>query len=45
MYIQAGMQAGQFKPVVDRILAVKQIVEVHHYMEFNQQMGRTVVTL
>jgi hypothetical protein len=35
-YIQAGIQEGQFKPVVDRTFLVEQIVEAYRYMESNQ---------
>jgi NADPH:quinone reductase-like Zn-dependent oxidoreductase len=39
-YIHAGIQDGQFKPVVDRTFLFEQIVEAYRYMESNQQMSR-----
>jgi len=38
-YIQAGIQEGQFKPVVERTFLLEQIVEAYRYMESNQQMN------
>jgi hypothetical protein len=39
-YIQAGIQEGQFKPVVERTFLLEQIVEAYRYMKSNQQMSR-----
>ena len=35
--------AGDFKPRVDRVFPLAQIVEAHRYMESNQQIGKIVV--
>jgi NADPH:quinone reductase-like Zn-dependent oxidoreductase len=34
-----------FKPRIDRVFPLAQIVEVHRYMESNEQIGKIVVTV
>jgi NADPH:quinone reductase-like Zn-dependent oxidoreductase len=42
-YILSRLESGVFKPVVDRIFKLDDIVEAHEYMESNQQSGKIVV--
>jgi NADPH:quinone reductase-like Zn-dependent oxidoreductase len=37
------IEAGDFKPLIDRVFPFDQIVEAHRYMESNQQIGKIVV--
>jgi len=39
------INAGKFKPRVDRVFPLSQIVEAHRYMESNEQIGKIVVTV
>jgi NADPH:quinone reductase-like Zn-dependent oxidoreductase len=42
-YVFDHVSAGNFKPRVDRVFPLAQIVEAHRYMESNQQIGKIVV--
>lgn len=42
-YILSRLESGVFKPVVDRVFKLDDIVEAHEYMESNQQSGKIVV--
>jgi len=44
-YVFDHVQAGHFKPRIDRVFPFAEIVEAHRYMESNQQIGKIVVTL
>jgi NADPH:quinone reductase-like Zn-dependent oxidoreductase len=44
-YVFDHVEAGHFKPRIDRVFALAQIVEAHRYMESNQQIGKIVVTV
>jgi NADPH:quinone reductase-like Zn-dependent oxidoreductase len=44
-YVFDHLQAGHFKPLVDKTFPLSQIVEAHRYMESNQQIGKIVVTV
>ena len=44
-YVFDHLQAGDFKPKVDRTFKLSEIVEAHRYMESNQQIGKIVVTV
>lgn len=44
-YLEEGVRAGNIKPVIDRTFTFDRIVEAHHYLESNQQLGRIVVTV
>jgi NADPH:quinone reductase-like Zn-dependent oxidoreductase len=39
------VNAGAFKPRIDRVFPFAQIVEAHRYMESNEQIGKIVVTV
>jgi NADPH:quinone reductase-like Zn-dependent oxidoreductase len=43
-YVFDHLAAGNFKPRVDKVFPLEQIVEAHRYMESNQQIGKIVVT-
>jgi NADPH:quinone reductase-like Zn-dependent oxidoreductase len=42
-YVFDRVRAGDFKPRIDRVFPLAQIVEAHRYMESNQQIGKIVV--
>jgi NADPH:quinone reductase-like Zn-dependent oxidoreductase len=42
-YVYDHIEAGDFKPLIDRVFPLDQIVEAHRYMESNQQIGKIVV--
>ena len=44
-YVFDHVSAGDFKPRIDRVFPLAQIVEAHRYMESNQQIGKIVVTV
>lgn len=43
-YVFDHLTNGDFKPRVDKVFPLSQIVEAHRYMESNQQIGKIVVT-
>jgi NADPH:quinone reductase-like Zn-dependent oxidoreductase len=44
-YIFDHIEAGDFKPRIDRVFPFAKIVEAHRYMESNEQIGKIVVTV
>jgi len=44
-YVFDHVTADEFKPRIDRVFPLAQIVEAHRYMESNQQIGKIVVTV
>ena len=44
-YVFERVNAGEFKPRIDRVFPFAQIVEAHRYMESNAQIGKIVVTV
>ncbi|HEY6764876.1 MAG TPA: zinc-dependent alcohol dehydrogenase family protein, partial [Candidatus Sulfotelmatobacter sp.] len=44
-YVFDHIEAGNFKPRIDRVFPFAQIVEAHQYMESNEQIGKIVVTV
>jgi NADPH:quinone reductase-like Zn-dependent oxidoreductase len=44
-YVFDHVQAGDFKPRIDRVFPFSEIVEAHRYMESNEQIGKIVVTV
>jgi NADPH:quinone reductase-like Zn-dependent oxidoreductase len=44
-YVFDRLNAGDFKPRIDKTFALKDIVEAHRYMESNEQIGKIVVTV
>jgi NADPH:quinone reductase len=39
------LSAGKLRPVIARTFPLTNIVEAHRYMESNEQIGKTVVTV
>jgi NADPH:quinone reductase-like Zn-dependent oxidoreductase len=44
-YVFDHIQAGSFKPRIDRVFPFGEIVQAHRYMEANEQIGKIVVTV
>ena len=44
-YVFAHIESGAFKPRIDKIFKLEEIVEAHQYMEANAQIGKIVVTV
>ena len=44
-FVGAGLAGGALKPVIDRVFAFDEMVEVHRYLEQNGQFGKIVVTV
>jgi NADPH:quinone reductase-like Zn-dependent oxidoreductase len=44
-YVYAHVEAGDFKPRIDRTFPLAEIAEAHRYMERNEQIGKIVVTV
>jgi NADPH:quinone reductase-like Zn-dependent oxidoreductase len=44
-YVFDRVKAGDFKPRIDRVFPLAQIVEAHRCMESNEQIGKIVVTV
>jgi NADPH:quinone reductase-like Zn-dependent oxidoreductase len=42
-FVTAGLRSGAFRPVVDRVFALDEIVEAHRYLESDAQIGKIVV--
>jgi NADPH:quinone reductase-like Zn-dependent oxidoreductase len=42
-YVFDHVEAGTFKPRIDRVFPLADIVEAHRYMESNEQIGKIVV--
>ncbi|MEQ4720622.1 zinc-dependent alcohol dehydrogenase family protein [Nonomuraea sp. B19D2] len=43
--VASGLRAGAFRPVVDRLFPLEEIVRAHRHMESNTQFGKIVVTV
>lgn len=43
-YVFDHIASGAFRPRIDKVFPLAQIVEAHRYMESNQQIGKIVVT-
>jgi NADPH:quinone reductase-like Zn-dependent oxidoreductase len=44
-FIYEHLEQGKLKPKIDRTFPLSKIVEAHHYLESNQQVGKVVVTV
>ena len=44
-YFRELIEAGQFKPVIDRTYPLDQIVETYRYVETGQKTGNVVISL
>lgn len=44
-YIYDKLKEGEFKPIIDREFAFKDIVKAHRYMESNEQKGKIVINV
>ncbi|MEU4547948.1 zinc-dependent alcohol dehydrogenase family protein [Nonomuraea dietziae] len=43
-FVASGLRSGAFRPVVDRLFPLEEIVDAHQHMESNTQFGKIVVT-
>jgi NADPH:quinone reductase-like Zn-dependent oxidoreductase len=43
-YIVSGVARGAFRPAIDRVFSLDDIVAAHQYLEGNEQVGKVVVT-
>jgi NADPH:quinone reductase-like Zn-dependent oxidoreductase len=44
-YIESGLRLGVFRPVVDRVFELGEVVKAHEYMEAGGQFGKIVLTV
>ncbi len=44
-FIVGGLEAGRFRPVIDRVFKLDDIREAHAYMDANRASGKLVVTV
>jgi NADPH:quinone reductase-like Zn-dependent oxidoreductase len=44
-FVVSGLSTGAFRPVVDRLFPLEEIVQAHQHMESNTQFGKIVVTV
>lgn len=42
-YVNSGLRSGAFRPVVDRVFPLAEVVEAHRYMERGGQIGKIVL--
>ncbi|MFD0355294.1 zinc-dependent alcohol dehydrogenase family protein [Streptomyces sp. NPDC127110] len=42
-FVASGLEAGAFRPVVDRVFGLDEIAEAHRHMESGTQIGKIVV--
>jgi NADPH:quinone reductase-like Zn-dependent oxidoreductase len=43
-FISSGLRDGTFRPVVDRVFPLTDVVDAHRYMESNTHVGKIVLT-
>ncbi|MFD9267442.1 zinc-dependent alcohol dehydrogenase family protein [Streptomyces goshikiensis] len=44
-FVTSGLRGGAFRPVVDRLFPLEEIVRAHQHLESNTQVGKIVVTV
>lgn len=44
-FVSTGLRTGAFRPVVDRLFGLEEIVQAHRYLESNSHVGKIVVTV
>ena len=44
-FITDGLAAGELKPVIARTFSLDQIQDAHRFLEFNEQIGKAIVTV
>ncbi|WP_322869741.1 zinc-binding dehydrogenase [Streptomyces goshikiensis] len=43
--VASGLRGGAFRPVVDRLFPLEEIVRAYQHLESHTQVGKTVVTV
>jgi NADPH:quinone reductase-like Zn-dependent oxidoreductase len=43
--VQQLVEAGKFKPVIDRIYTLDEIVEAYKYVETGQKIGNVIIRI
>ncbi|MBO4270585.1 zinc-dependent alcohol dehydrogenase family protein [Microbispora triticiradicis] len=44
-FVASGLRTGAFRPVVDRLFPLEEVVEAHRHMESGAQIGKIVLTV
>lgn len=44
-FVFDGLASGQLQPEIDKVFAFDEMIEAHHYLESNQQIGKILVKL
>jgi NADPH:quinone reductase-like Zn-dependent oxidoreductase len=44
-FVTVGLREGLLRPVIAKVFRFEEIVQAHHYLESNQQIGKIVVTV
>lgn len=44
-YVSSGLRTGAFRPIVDRLFPLEEVVQAHRHMESGTQFGKIVVTV